>query len=110
MTEEQQNPDNGAQAADSAGTKAAPRRRRTSTRTPRIGRARRQKKASDSPELPLTENTPAPVEAARKALRRLRLRVRVNKSGKSTLAVATLVCFLHLRDCTGLTTQGAKRR
>ena len=64
MTEEQQNPDNGAQAADSAGTKAAPRRRRTSTRTPRIGRVRRQKKASDSPELPLIGNTPAPVEAA----------------------------------------------
>ena len=62
MTDEQQNPGNGAQAADSAGTKAAPRRR--TTRTPRIGRTRRLKKATDSPELPLLENTPAPAEAA----------------------------------------------
>ena len=62
MTDEQQNPENGAQAADSAGTKATPRRR--TTRTPRIGRARRQKKASDSPELPLSQDTPPPAEAA----------------------------------------------
>jgi transcription termination factor Rho len=63
MTDEQQNPENAAKAADSAGTKAAPRRR-TSTRTPRIGRARRQKKAVDSPELPLSDKTPANTEAA----------------------------------------------
>ena len=61
MTDEQQNPGNGAQAADSEGTKAAPRRR--TTRTPRIGRTRRLKKATDSPELPLLQDSPSPVEA-----------------------------------------------
>jgi transcription termination factor Rho len=61
MTEEQQNPENGAKAEDSASPKAAPRRSRT-TRTPRIGRARRQKKAVDSPELSLSDKTPATSE------------------------------------------------
>jgi transcription termination factor Rho len=53
MTEEQQNPETGAQATESAGTTETPRRRRT-TRTPRIGRARKQKKTteSQSPSLP----------------------------------------------------------
>ena len=63
MTDEQQNPENGAQTADSAAPKATTRRRRT-TRTPRIGRARRQKKAADAPELPLSDKTPAASEAA----------------------------------------------
>ncbi|MEI8292985.1 MAG: transcription termination factor Rho [bacterium] len=69
MTEEQQNPESGAQAADSAGTTETPRRRRT-TRTPRIGRARRKKNApvSDAPEIlaspDATEPTvDAPLEA-----------------------------------------------
>jgi transcription termination factor Rho len=62
MTDEQQKPENGAQAADSASPKATPRRSRT-TRTPRIGRARRQKKAIDSPELSLSDKTPATSEA-----------------------------------------------
>ena len=62
MTDEQQKPENGAQAADSASPKATPRPRRT-TRTPRIGRARRQKKAADSSELPLSDKTPTTSEA-----------------------------------------------
>jgi len=62
MTDEQQKPEKGAQAADSASPKATPRRSRT-TRTPRIGRVRRQKKATDSPELPLSDTTSTTSEA-----------------------------------------------
>lgn len=62
MTEEQQNPGNGAEAADSTGPKPTPRRRaKGSTRTPRIGRVRRQKKAAEATESPL------PPEAATSA-------------------------------------------
>ena len=61
MTDEKKIPGNGAKAADSAGNKAAPRRR--TTRTPLIGRTRRLKKAADAPELPLLEDAPVPAEA-----------------------------------------------
>ncbi|PAZ00579.1 MAG: hypothetical protein CAK90_04850, partial [Spartobacteria bacterium AMD-G4] len=61
MTDEKKIPGNGAKAADSAGNKAAPRRR--TPRTPLIGRTRRLKKAADAPELPLLEDAPVPAEA-----------------------------------------------
>lgn len=62
MIDEKKIPGNGAKAADSSGTKAAPRRR--TTRTPLIGRTRRLKKAADAPEIPLSEDAPVPAEAA----------------------------------------------
>jgi transcription termination factor Rho len=56
MTEEQQNPESGAQAADSAGTTETPRRRRT-TRNPRIGRVRRKKSTPDSTDIPPAQDS-----------------------------------------------------
>ena len=63
MTEEQQTSENGDQATPAATDQAAPRPKR-STRTPRIGRARRKPKASESPALDLSaEAATPPVEA-----------------------------------------------